>query len=61
MVKDASKVTIEAFKCLRCEHIWVPRDPTKPPIQCPRCRSPFWNRPRDSGEGSPVYKIARGK
>src|SRR5690348_5605487 len=37
-----------AFKpliCKRCNRTWTP--PSKePPVQCPRCHSPYWNRER---------------
>lgn len=36
------------LKCLRCGHRW-PQRQEKPPKQCPRCHSPYWNRPRRSG------------
>jgi len=31
------------FKCLRCDHEWVPRRQRKPRL-CPACRSPRWNK-----------------
>jgi len=31
--------------CKRCGHIWYPRKP-EPPVQCPKCRSPYWDIPR---------------
>lgn len=34
------------FVCERCGHEWPPRDPTKKPTVCPKCRSPYWDRPR---------------
>jgi len=53
------KVTMWAFRCLRCEHVWLPRvqqvpDGRKPPEVeeeprvCPKCKSPYWSRPRRS-------------
>ena len=47
-------VTIEAFQCTRCGHVWAPRggilvgavtEDEKPKV-CPRCKSPYWDRPR---------------
>jgi len=35
---------LSTFKCLRCGWEWVPRVPT--PKTCPKCRSPYWDRPR---------------
>lgn len=41
------KIKIDAFQCERCEHIWVPRETTVgEPIICPKCKSPYWNKPR---------------
>ena len=35
------------FKCGRCQHQWVPRKGTKgEPRVCPKCKSPYWNKPR---------------
>lgn len=28
------------------EHEWVPRDTENEPRVCPKCKSPYWNRPR---------------
>ena len=35
--------------CLRCWHTWHPRGGAQ--VRCPRCRSPYWNRPRKSMKG----------
>ena len=32
--------------CLRCGHSWLRRSLAKIPGTCPRCCSPYWNRPR---------------
>jgi len=32
------------YKCLRCGNTWHPR--TQNPKQCPKCKSPYWNKPR---------------
>jgi DNA-directed RNA polymerase subunit RPC12/RpoP len=31
--------------CLRCGKAWWPRSQSKPK-RCPRCKSPYWDRPR---------------
>lgn len=31
--------------CHRCGKTWWPRRPSKP-ARCPRCKSPYWDRPR---------------
>ncbi len=40
-----AKVTVEAWKCERCGHVWMPRDEAKPKV-CPKCKSPYWDSPR---------------
>jgi len=32
-------------ECLRCNKKWYRRKPEKP-IVCPRCGSPYWDKPR---------------
>jgi hypothetical protein len=32
--------------CFRCNHSWLRRSLAKLPGTCPRCCSPYWNRPR---------------
>lgn len=34
-------------QCLRCPHKWQPRTPKKPRV-CPKCKSPYWDKPRRS-------------
>lgn len=31
--------------CSRCSHEWYPRTAVKPRV-CPKCKSPYWDRPR---------------
>lgn len=53
-----AKIQVTAFSCERCEHIWVPRDINDPPQNCPKCKSPYWDRPRQS-EVKAVKKRAK--
>jgi hypothetical protein len=40
-------ITVMGFKCERCAHEWVPRGGIEDePATCPKCRSPYWNRPK---------------
>jgi len=40
-------ITVMGFRCERCSHEWVPRGGAEEePRVCPKCRSPWWNRPR---------------
>ena len=36
---------LPSLTCLRCTHTWIPRKPVEPKF-CPKCRSPYWNKPR---------------
>jgi len=39
------KETFKPFSCKRCGGSWTPRS-KEPPVQCPKCHSPYWNRER---------------
>jgi len=43
------EIKIDGYICSRCNHVWAPRDEAKP-VVCPKCKSPYWNRPTSSGE-----------
>lgn len=40
-----AKVTLSGWQCERCGHIWLPVSEEEPRV-CPRCKSPYWNKPR---------------
>jgi Zn finger protein HypA/HybF involved in hydrogenase expression len=40
------KVQVWAYKCERCDHVWMPREEGVAPKVCPKCKSPYWDRPR---------------
>ncbi|MEM5836300.1 MAG: hypothetical protein QXR09_02075 [Candidatus Aenigmatarchaeota archaeon] len=39
------KVTLLGYRCFRCKHEWLPRGKNIPKV-CPRCKSPYWDRPK---------------
>lgn len=39
-------VLILGNKCYRCEHAWMPRDIGEIPEICPKCKSPYWKKPK---------------
>ena len=41
-----AKVELIGFLCERCGHTWIPRDKGQEPRVCPKCKSPYWNRPK---------------
>ena len=40
-----AEIMIKGYQCERCTHQWVPRDESNPRV-CPKCKSPYWDRPR---------------
>ena len=36
---------MNTHECRRCEHRWIGRL-SQPPVQCPKCKSPYWDVPR---------------
>jgi len=39
------KLELKELTCCRCGHKWIPRKPEI--VACPKCRSPYWNRPKE--------------
>ena len=42
-IKLTGKIRI--LNCNRCKHEWATRN-KKDPKYCPKCKSPYWNKPR---------------
>jgi hypothetical protein len=40
------QILVWGYRCERCKHEWVPREKSQEPRVCPKCKSPYWNRPR---------------
>ena len=40
------KMTFDGYRCLRCGKEWVPKMMGTKPTVCPKCHSPYWNKPR---------------
>lgn len=38
---------MEGYKCERCGHEWIARLKFHP-IICPKCKSPYWDKPKKS-------------
>ena len=47
-VDQFQKIIDSKLECLRCGHTWLPRSGKLPGV-CPKCNSPYWNRPRRRG------------
>ena len=39
-------VLIVGHRCYRCGHAWVPRNISEIPETCPKCKSPYWKKPK---------------
>lgn len=46
------QLTVWGWRCERCEHEWIPRESQEPRV-CPKCKSPYWNRPRKEKQDKP--------
>lgn len=54
------KLKLWGYRCERCGHDWVPREQEQEPRVCPKCKSPYWNRPRRAlRETATDYKTIR--
>ena len=42
------KVRIWGYRCTRCGHEWLPREKGREPRVCPKCKSPYWDRPKQA-------------
>ena len=40
------KLTVDGYLCSRCGHKWQRRKKVEP-VCCPKCKSPYWDRPRE--------------
>lgn len=53
-------ITVEkkGYKCNRCNHEWLPRSnlPSRLPMVCPKCSSPYWNSERTNKIGEKKWK-----
>lgn len=56
-----ARVTLEGFRCERCGHEWVPRGKAEDPRVCPKCKSPYWNTPRQSDRRKAGQRAAKRK
>jgi len=55
-------ITVMGYRCERCSHEWIPRDIEQEPSVCPKCKSPYWNRPRKAAAAAMMtYEDFRAK
>jgi len=41
-----AEIMLKGYKCERCGHEWVPRVEKEKPRVCPKCKNPYWDRPK---------------
>ena len=41
-----ANILIKGHKCYRCGHEWKPDNIDQIPKVCPKCKNPYWDRPR---------------
>ncbi len=44
-IKPGAYIMIRGHKCYRCGHEWRPVDLNVTPRVCPKCKTPYWDRP----------------
>lgn len=53
---------VEGYECSRCGHRWIPRTKTDvEPTICPKCKSPYWNKPRKTGSTEQAHHSMKQK
>jgi predicted Zn-ribbon and HTH transcriptional regulator len=45
-----ANVYIKGHRCYRCGHEWKPNNMKQLPKVCPKCKSPYWDKPKTNGE-----------
>jgi len=49
------KRMMTVYGCERCPHEWIPRSDELPTV-CPKCKSPYWNTPKQNPSAKRVAK-----
>ena len=44
--KSGAKVLILGNVCFRCGHKWLPYNIEEQQKVCPKCKSPYWDKPK---------------
>ncbi len=55
-----TEITVPGYKCERCGHEWKPRRKEEPTV-CPKCKSPYWNKPKTLKQSDTDKKKKRGR
>lgn len=41
-----ANILVLGNKCYRCSHEWLSSNKNQVPKVCPKCKSPYWDRPK---------------
>ena len=41
-----ANIRLTGHKCYRCGHEWLPHNKNVLPRVCPKCKSPYWDKPK---------------
>lgn len=50
-------MAIHVYTCLRCDHEWASKQERERVRTCPRCKSPYWDRPRTRKRPQDASKV----
>lgn len=53
--RKSIKMKLPHYKCLRCQHEWIPRKEDYPRM-CPECKSVRWDKPKKDNSQLPSAK-----
>jgi predicted Zn-ribbon and HTH transcriptional regulator len=54
-------ITVMGYRCERCSHEWIPRNTKQAPSVCPKCKTPYWDRPKKKAASMLTYEDFRDK
>lgn len=43
LIMGETKISVNGFKCERCNYTWIPRSANQRPLICPDCKSARWD------------------
>ena len=56
------EIVLKGYQCERCAHKWVPRAEGDYPKVCPKCKSPYWDKPRKiEKKKHNIFKVIKDK
>ena len=47
MAVKQAKIDVTVCRCERCGYEWKIKQGKELPLRCARCKTPYWNRPKE--------------